>query len=63
MVTKPKRNQEAYTRSGFLPKLKELNNTNIQSKTVSYVCHKSWIEEKIRNKEGRKSENDLGVRF
>ena len=30
MVGKPKRNQEAYTRLGFHPKQKELNNTNIE---------------------------------
>ena len=27
---KPERNQEAYTRFGFLPKQKELNNTNME---------------------------------
>ena len=30
MARKPKRNQEAYTRLGFLPKQKELNNTNME---------------------------------
>ena len=30
MARKPKRNQEAYTRLGFLPKQKELTNTNIE---------------------------------
>ena len=30
MARKPKRNQKAYTRLGFLPKQKELNNTNIE---------------------------------
>lgn len=30
MAGKPKRNQEAYTRLGFLPKQKELNNTKIE---------------------------------
>ena len=29
MARKPKRKQEAYTRLFFLPKKKELNNTNI----------------------------------
>ena len=30
MAGKPKRNQEAYARFRFLPKPKELNNTNIK---------------------------------
>ena len=30
MARKPKRHHEAYTRLGFLPKQKELNNTNIE---------------------------------
>ena len=30
MARKPKRNQQAYIRLGFLPKQKELNNTNIE---------------------------------
>ena len=30
MARKPKRNQDAYSRLGFLPKQKELNNTNIE---------------------------------
>ena len=30
MARRPKRNQEAYTRLGFLLKQKELNNTNIE---------------------------------
>ena len=30
MLRKPKRNQEAYTRIGFFPKQKELNNINIE---------------------------------
>ena len=30
MTRKPKRNQEAYRRLGFLPEQKELNNTNIE---------------------------------
>ena len=30
MVRKPKRNQQAYTRLGFLPKQRELNKTNIE---------------------------------
>ena len=30
MARKPKRNQEAYTRLGFLPKQKKLNITNIE---------------------------------
>ena len=30
MTRKPNRNQEAHTKLGFLPKQKELNNTNIE---------------------------------
>ena len=30
MARKPKRNREAYTRLGFLPKQKEWNNTDIE---------------------------------
>ena len=30
MARKAKRDQEAYTRFGFFPKQKELNNTNIE---------------------------------
>ena len=30
MARKPERNQDTYTRLGFLPKQKELNNTNLE---------------------------------
>ena len=37
MARKPKRNQEAYTRLSFLPKQKELNNTNTEQ-DYSVTC-------------------------
>ena len=39
MARKPKRNQEAYTRLGFLPKQKELINTNIEQHVRLGVTH------------------------
>ena len=38
MAKKPKRNQEAYTRLGFLLKQKELNSANIEQDD-SVRCH------------------------
>ena len=38
MARKPKRNQEAYRRLGFLPRQKELNNTNIEQDDSVTEC-------------------------
>ena len=38
MTRKPKRNQEAYRRLGFLPRQKELNNTNIEQDDSVTEC-------------------------
>ena len=38
MTRKPKRNQEACRRLGFLPRQKELNNTNIEQDNSVTEC-------------------------
>ena len=45
MARKPKRNQEAYTRLGFLPKEKELNNTNIEQDDSVRCDTRGQVEE------------------
>ena len=54
---KPKRNQEAYTRLGFLPKQRKLNNTNMeQDDSVRCDTRVESKTKEIRNTERGKEE-------
>ena len=53
MLRKPKRNQEAYTRLGFFPKQKELNNINIEQ-DHSVRCDTKVVSKTKEIKEERK---------
>ena len=54
MARKPKRNQEAYTRLGFLPKQKELINTNIEQHVRLGVTHEL---DRLGNEKGKEKVN------
>ena len=58
MARKPKRNQEAYPRLGFLPKQKELNNTNIEQDVQLGVAQEL---DRRGNKKGREEVNSCSL--
>ena len=55
MARKPKRNQEAYTRLGFLPKQNKLNITNIEQDVQLGVTQEL---DKRGNKRGKEEVNN-----
>ena len=63
MARKPKRNQEAYRRLGFLPRQKELNNTNIEQDDSVTECRcNTRVGSKTKEiKEGRRGGKKIHV--